>query len=61
MKLEFSKYTDITSFAKKVNPTMFKGYIKVFICPDTLNWWLATIQKGVNKDYEVDPDVFLVS
>ena len=60
MKLEFSKYTDITSFAKKVNPYIFNVYKKVYICPDTLNWWLATIQEGVNEDYEEDPDVFLV-
>lgn len=52
MKLKFGKYTEITDFAKKVNPDMFSIYKKVYICPDTLNWWLATIQEG--------PDVFLV-
>ena len=31
MKLEFGKYTDITNFAKKVNPEMFKIYQKVYI------------------------------
>ena len=60
MKLEFGKYTEITDFAKKVNPDMFINYKKVYICPDTLNWWLATIQEGINEDYDEDPDVFLV-
>lgn len=60
MKLEFSKYTDITKFAKTINQTMFDIYEKVYICPDTLNWWLAVIQKGVNEDYEEDEDMYLV-
>lgn len=60
MKLEFAKYTDVTAFAKQVNPLMFGIYAKVYICPDTNNWWLVTIQEGVNKDFDPNPDVCLV-
>lgn len=60
MKLEFGKYTDITNFAKKVNPEMFKTYQKVYICPDTNNWWVAMIQEGYNEDYEECPGMYLV-
>ena len=60
MKLEFGKYTDITNFAEKVNPEMFKTYQKVYICPDTNNWWVAMIQEGYNEDYEECPGMYLV-
>jgi len=52
MKLEFGKYTEVTTLAKKVNPSMFDIYEKVYICPDTHNWWLSVIQKDINADYE---------
>lgn len=60
MILEFGKYTDITNFAKKVNPTMFEGYEKVYICPDTQNWWLSCINKDLNEDYETEEGKYLV-
>lgn len=60
MKLEFGKYTDITAFAKRVNPSMFGMYTKVYICPDTLNWWLAVIQEGVDRDFGPAPGKFLI-
>ena len=60
MKLEFGKYTDITNFAKKVNPEMYDIYEKVYICPDTNNWWVSTIQKDINEDYEESPGTYLV-
>lgn len=60
MKLEFGKYADITAFAKRVNPSMFEMYTKVYICPDTQNWWLAVIQEGVDSDFEPAPGKFLI-
>lgn len=60
MKLEFGKYTDITNFAKKVNPEMFNTYQKVYICPDTNNWWVARIQEGYDEDYEECPGMYLI-
>lgn len=60
MKLEFGKYTDITNFAKKVNPSMYDIYEKVYICPDTNNWWVSCIQEGVDEDYEECPGMYLV-
>lgn len=60
IKLEFGKYTEITNFAKKVNPEMFDQYLKVYICPDTLNWWLAMIQEGVDEDYNEAPGLYLI-
>ena len=60
MKLEFGKYTEITNFAKKVNPEMFDHYLKVYICPDTLNWWLSMIQEGLDEDYNKAPGMFLI-
>ena len=60
MELKFGKYTDITNFAKKVNPYMFKVYEKIYICPDTNNYWLSTIQKDINEDYEKSPGTYLV-
>ena len=60
MKLEFGKYTEVTKLAKKLNSPLFGCYEKVYICPDTLNWWLAGIQKDINEDYEECPGTYLV-
>lgn len=60
MKLEFGKYTDITNFAKSVNPELFNGYEKVYICPDTRNWWLTCLNPDVNEDYETVPGYYMV-
>lgn len=59
MKIEFAKATDVTNFAKKVNPE-YSTYEKIFILPDTLDVWLIRVQKGYNEDYEPDPDAWLV-
>lgn len=60
MKLEFGKYTEITDFAKKVNPGMYEQYEKIYICPDTNNWWVCCILKGFNQNYEEEPEMYLV-
>jgi len=60
MKLEFGKYTDITNLAKKTNPELFEQYERVYVCPDTRNWWLSCILKGYNEDYERDEDSWLI-
>lgn len=60
MKLEFGKYTDITNFAKKTVPGLFNGYEKVYICPDTRNWWLTCLNPNVNEDYEEAPGYYMV-
>ena len=60
MKLEFGKYTDITNFAKKTVPGLFNGYEKVYICPDTRNWWLTCLNPNVNEDYEETSGYYMV-
>lgn len=60
MKLEFGKYTDITNFAKKVDPSMYDMYEKIYICPDTNNWWVAMIQKDVDENYDECPGAYLI-
>ena len=60
MKLEFGKYTDITNFAKSIDSNNFNHFEKIYICPDTKNWWLSFIEKDVNENYEDEPGVFLI-
>ena len=60
MKLEFGKYTDVTNLAKEVNPDYLGDYYKVYICPDTENWWLACVQKDINDDYEREVGTYLI-
>lgn len=60
MKLEFGKYTDVTNLAKETNPEMFDIYEKVYICPDTNNWWVSAIQKDINQDYEKADGTYLI-
>lgn len=60
MKLELGKYTEITNFAKEVNPALFKNYVKVWVCPDVENVWLATLSADTNSEYENCPGTFLL-
>lgn len=60
MKLEFGKYTDVTNLAKKIAPALYEEYIKVYICPDTNNWWVSMVQKDINSEYEECPGMFLI-
>lgn len=60
MEFEFGKYTDITNFAKKINPEMFAIYEKVYICPDTRNWWLSCVQKDISSEYERIEGYYLI-
>ena len=60
IKLEFGKYTDITNFAKSVSSEMYGMYEKIYICPDTNNWWISLIQEGYDEDYEPSPGTYLI-
>lgn len=59
MKFEFGKFTEVTKFAKSIMPDMYDIYERIYICPDTRNWWLIGIQKDINKDYEVEEGTWL--
>ena len=59
MKIEFGKFTEVTKLAKEVAPEMFDIYEKVYICPDTLNWWIIGIQKDMNDEYEAEEGTWL--
>lgn len=50
--MEFGKYTEVTTLAKKVNPEMFENLHRIFVCPDARNFWLARIVKDTNEDYD---------
>lgn len=61
MKFEFAKYTEITTFAFKTDPEYKKeGYVRLFICPDTNNYWLVRILKGYNEDYDKEEGSFIL-
>jgi hypothetical protein len=61
MEFEFAKYTEITEFVRKVRPELFKqGYIRFFICPDVLDFWLCRILKDTNEEYETEEGTFLL-
>ena len=53
MIFEFAKYTEITDYAFKVNPSYKDdGYVRFFICPDVWDFWLVRILKGYENDEE---------
>jgi len=61
MNFEFAKYTEITDFAHKHNPEYAKnGYVRVFICADVNDFWLARILANTNEDYEHEEGCFLL-
>jgi hypothetical protein len=51
-KLDFAKYYDVTEIAKKHSPTNYNEYEKIFVCVDTLDFWIVRIQKGWRNDEE---------
>lgn len=58
-KLEFAKYTDITTFAKELS-SEYNQYEKVLICPDVNTSWVARILLGFDDDYNVCEDAVLI-
>ena len=60
MKLEFTKYTEVTTRAKEIKSDFFKEYEKVFVCPDVHNFWISKILVGYNENYEKQDDCVLI-
>lgn len=53
MNFEFAKYTEITDYAFKLNPSYKnEGYVRFFICPDVYDFWFVRILKG--QEYDED-------
>jgi hypothetical protein len=53
MNFEFAKYTEITDYAFKVNPSYKNNkYVRFFICPDVWDFWFVRILKGFENDDE---------
>lgn len=59
MKFEFGIFTEVTKLAKSVAPNKYDIYEKVYICPDTRNWWIVGIQKDINDEYEKEEGTWL--
>ena len=61
MKFEFAKYTDVTEMAFRNNPEYeSNSYIKIYLCPDVNDVWLARILEGVNEDYEPEEGSYIL-
>lgn len=52
MKFEFAKATDITEFAKRKLDYMYNEYEKIYITPDTNDYHILRVLKGVGNNYE---------
>jgi len=53
MNFEFAKYTEITDYAFKVNPSYKNDkYVRFFICQDVWDFWFVRILKGYENDEE---------
>ena len=53
MNFEFAKYTEITDYAFKVNPSYKNDkYVRFFICQDVWDFWYVRILKGYENDDE---------
>jgi hypothetical protein len=65
MNFEFAKYTEITDYAFKVNPS-YKNekYVRFFICQDVWDFWFVRILKGYENDeeegYVENPDNYIL-
>ena len=58
MKFEFARYTEITDYAFKLNPSYKnEGYVRFFICPDVYDFWFVRILKG--QEYDEDEGYFI--
>jgi hypothetical protein len=65
MNFEFAKYTEITDYAFKVNPSYKKDkYVRFFICQDVWDFWFVRILKGYENDeeegYVENPDNYIL-
>ena len=53
MNFEFAKYTEITDYAFKVNPSYKNDkYVRFFICQDVWDFWFVRILKGYENNEE---------
>lgn len=65
MNFEFAKYTEITDYAFKVNPSYKNDkYVRFFICQDVWVFWFVRILKGYENDkeegYVENPDNYIL-
>lgn len=60
MNLDFGKYTECTELAKEIDSGHFGDYEKVFICPDTRNFWVCKILVGYDEEYNQDESSTLI-
>jgi|DEB19_MinimDraft_2_1074335.scaffolds.fasta_scaffold24575_2 hypothetical protein len=65
MNFEFAKYTEITDYAFKVNPSYKNDkYVRFFICQDVWDFWFVRILKGYENDeeegYVENPDNYIL-
>ena len=63
MKLDFAKYHDITTVAKRFNAE-YNQYERIFICVDVFDFWIVRILKGHRHDedegYVEDEDNYIL-
>jgi hypothetical protein len=61
MNFEFAKATDITDFVKEEFGYMYEDeVVRVYITPDTHDYHILRIVKGLDEDYEESEDSFLL-
>lgn len=65
--MEFAKYYNVTETVKKLHNDGFLdvyspecGFIGVYMCEDSNDFWVARVQKGYNADYEQDEKKYLM-
>lgn len=61
MHFEFAKYTEITDYVFRIDPSLKnQGYVRFFICPDVNDFWLVRILEGFNEDYEKESGSYIL-
>lgn len=65
--MDFAKYYDVTETVKKLHKnglldmyTPECGFISVYVCEDSNDFWVARVQKGYNVDYEQGESKYLM-
>lgn len=61
----FAKYYDVTDFTKKMVQYgaidyEINNYEGIYVCKDTLDFWICRILKGYNEEYDEDENSYLV-
>lgn len=59
-EMEFFKYYEISKHMVKFKTYFCEQYIRMFICKDTKNVWLAGIIKNMNDRYEEENGCYLI-